>query len=79
MAVLDDRDIGLVDERRLPTTTLDGWRQFIDHDPLELHNIYNDPAQAAIVTSLKAELYRLKKEVKDEDQFANQQPPPGVD
>jgi arylsulfatase A-like enzyme len=49
------------------------------HDPYELHNIYNDPAQSDVVEKLKAELYRLKKEVKDDDQFANQQPPPGVD
>jgi hypothetical protein len=27
---------------------------------------------------LKKELYRLKQEVKDDDQFANQQPPQGV-
>jgi arylsulfatase A-like enzyme len=49
------------------------------HDPLELRNICNDPAQAATVAKLKAELYRLKKEVKDDDQFANQQPPHGTD
>jgi TniB protein len=36
VAVLDDGFIGLVDERRLTTTTLDGWRQFVDHDPLDL-------------------------------------------
>jgi len=28
---------------------------------------------------LKAELYRLKKEDNDIDQYAEQQPPPGVD
>jgi arylsulfatase A-like enzyme len=46
------------------------------HDPLELKNIYNDPAQADAVAKLKTELFRLKKELKDDDQFANQQPPP---
>jgi arylsulfatase A-like enzyme len=44
------------------------------HDPDELHNIYNDPAQAALVADLKKELYRLKKEVQDNDQFALHQP-----
>jgi hypothetical protein len=48
-------------------------------DPDELHNLYNDPAQQQTVANLKAELYRLKKEVKDDDQYANQQPPPGTD
>jgi hypothetical protein len=48
-------------------------------DPDELHNLYNDPAQKEMVAQLKTELYRLKKEVKDEDQFAYEQPPPGVD
>jgi hypothetical protein len=28
---------------------------------------------------LKGELYRLKKEIGDQDQFADTQPPPGVD
>ena len=49
------------------------------NDPDELHNLYNDPAQKEVVARLKAELYRLKKEVKDDDQFAYEQPPPGVD
>ncbi len=48
-------------------------------DPDELHNIYNEPAQKELVAKLKTELYRLKKEVKDDDQFADQQPPNGVD
>ena len=49
------------------------------HDPDELRNLYNDPAQKEVVAQLKAELYRLKKELKDNDQFAYQQPPNGVD
>jgi hypothetical protein len=44
-------------------------------DPDELRNLYHDPAQKEQVARLKAELYRLKKEVKDEDQFATEQPP----
>ncbi len=48
-------------------------------DPDELHNLYQDPAQQELVAKLKAELYRLKKQVKDDDQFAYAQPPNGVD
>ncbi len=47
-------------------------------DPDELHNLYNDPAQKETVAKLKTELYRLKKELKDDDQFANEQPPHDV-
>ncbi len=43
-------------------------------DPSELHNLYSDPEQAEAVVKLKAELYRLKKELKDDDQFADKQP-----
>jgi arylsulfatase A-like enzyme len=58
----------------------DQWEMYdLARDPDELHNLYNDPAQKETVSNLKAELYRLKKEVKDDDQYANQQPPPGSD
>ena len=58
----------------------DQWELFdLTKDPQELKNLYNDPAQKETVEKLKSELKRLKKELKDEDQFANQQPPPGVD
>jgi arylsulfatase A-like enzyme len=58
----------------------DQWEMYdLVHDPDELHNLYHDPAQQEKVASLKAELYRLKKEVKDDDQYANQQPPDGSD
>ncbi len=57
----------------------DQWEMYdLVKDPDELHNIYNDPAQKETVAKLKAELYRLKKEVKDDDQFAYEQPPPGA-
>jgi arylsulfatase A-like enzyme len=57
----------------------DQWEMFdLVKDPDELHNLYNDPAQKETVAELKKELYRLKKEVKDEDQFAYEQPPPGA-
>jgi arylsulfatase A-like enzyme len=58
----------------------DQWELYdLVHDPDELHNLYNDPAQKELVAKMKAELYRLKKEVKDDDQFADKQPPNGVD
>lgn len=56
------------------------WEMYdLVHDPDELHNLYADPAQQDTVAKLKQELYRLKKEVKDDDQFAYEQPPNGVD
>ena len=58
----------------------DQWEMYdLAGDPDELHNLYHDPAQQDAVAKLKTELYRLKKEVKDDDQYANQQPPPGTD
>jgi arylsulfatase A-like enzyme len=53
----------------------DQWECYdLVHDPLEMHNIYNEPSAQAIVAKLKQELYHLKKEVKDDDQFAESQP-----
>jgi arylsulfatase A-like enzyme len=49
------------------------------NDPAELHNLYHDPAQASTVAALQKELYRLKKEVGDHDQYSRWLPPPGVD
>ncbi len=58
----------------------DQWELFdLVKDPQELKNIYADPAQRDLLANLKAELYRLKKDLRDDDQFADQQPPPGVD
>ena len=58
----------------------DQWELFdLVKDPYELHNLYGDPASQDLVARLKTELYRLKKELKDDDQFAAEQPPPGVD
>src|ERR1035438_5994333 len=58
----------------------DQWEMFdLVKDPDELHNLYHDPAQQEMVAKLKTELYRLKKELKDDDQFAYEQPAPGVD
>jgi arylsulfatase A-like enzyme len=58
----------------------DQWELYnLAQDPDEMRNLYRDPSQAATVAQLKAELFRLKKELKDDDQFAYEQPPPGVD
>ncbi len=57
----------------------DQWEMFdLTKDPYELRNLYNDPAQKEQVARLKAELYRLKKALKDDDQFADAQPPQGA-
>jgi arylsulfatase A-like enzyme len=43
-------------------------------DPEEMHNLYNDPKAQKVVANLKRELTRLKKELGDNDQFADVQP-----
>jgi arylsulfatase A-like enzyme len=58
----------------------DQWELFdLVNDPRELHNLYGEPGHEQITASLKAELLRLKKAMRDDDQFANEQPPNGVD
>jgi arylsulfatase A-like enzyme len=58
----------------------DQWELFdLQNDPKELRNVYNDPARQEVVAKLKKELVRLKRDLKDEDQFANQLPGDGVD
>jgi arylsulfatase A-like enzyme len=58
----------------------DQWEMFdLKSDPRELRNLYGDPAQKETVEKLKGELARLKKELKDEDQFADRLPGDGVD
>jgi hypothetical protein len=44
-----------------------------------MKNIYEDVENKRLIGKLKTELYRLKKELKDNDEFANEQPPNGVD
>jgi arylsulfatase A-like enzyme len=56
------------------------WELFdLVHDPHEQHNLYGQAAHATVQAALEAELQRLKRELRDEDQFATEQPPPGVD
>jgi arylsulfatase A-like enzyme len=58
----------------------DQWELFdLVNDPLELHNLYGRPGQEELTAALKTELQRLKAAVKDQDQFADAQPPDGVD
>ncbi len=57
----------------------DQWEMYdLQADPEEMRNIYGDPRQKDVVEKLKREMLRLKKELKDEDQFAQQQPPHDV-
>ncbi|HYG75534.1 MAG TPA: sulfatase [Planctomycetota bacterium] len=59
---------------------IEQWEMFdLTKDPSELKNLYADPAQQEMVHELKVEMYRLKAELRDEDQFANELPPHGVD
>ena len=57
----------------------DQWELFdLVADPYELHNLYGQPGHEEITAALKAELQRLRTVLRDEDQFANEQPPQGV-
>ena len=54
---------------------IDQWELFdLGKDPHELKNVFADPAYASTLRKLKDELHRLKREMKDEDQFANELP-----
>ncbi len=56
------------------------WELFdLQKDPHELKNLYADPAHAETVKTLKAEMERLKKELKDENQFEKDLPKDSVD
>jgi arylsulfatase A-like enzyme len=58
----------------------DQWELFdLMNDPHELHNLYGESGQDGLTESLKADLARLKREVRDDDQFADEQFPNGVD
>jgi arylsulfatase A-like enzyme len=58
----------------------DQWELFdLVKDPQELKNLYGQPGQETLTATLKAELTRLKRAAKDDDQLADQQIPQGVD
>jgi len=58
--------------------TKNQWELYdLVNDPHELHNLYGLPGHEEITTKLKAELARLKREVRDDDQFSNPPPPDG--
>ena len=53
----------------------DQWEMFdLVHDPDEMVNLSDEPTQQETVAELKTELFRLKQALKDDDQFANEQP-----
>ena len=59
---------------------LNQWELYdLKNDPIEMHNVYGDKKNASLVTRLSAEMYRLKKELGDTDQFANNVPADDVD
>ncbi len=56
------------------------WELFdLRADPAELRNLYGRPGQEAVTAELKATLARLRAELLDDDRFALEQPPAGVD
>ena len=58
----------------------DQWELFdLVNDPYELHNLYGQAGTEALTATLKGELARLKREVRDDDQLADVQLPNGVD
>ena len=58
----------------------DQWELFdLVNDPFELHNLYGQPGHDSLTAALKAELLRLKRQMRDDDQLANEQLPNGVD
>jgi arylsulfatase A-like enzyme len=58
----------------------DQWELFdLVNDPYELHNLYGEPGQDALTATLKQELARLKRDLRDDDQLAGEQLPNGVD
>lgn len=58
----------------------DQWEMFdLTNDPRELHNLFGQPGQDELFARLKAELYRLKTELGDDDRYALESLPNGVD
>jgi hypothetical protein len=52
---------------------IDEWELYdLWSDPREMKNLYSDPGRAGVVAELKAELARLRRELDDRDQFADE-------
>jgi arylsulfatase A-like enzyme len=50
---------------------IDAWELYdLEKDPLEMTNVYGDPAYAAIRPGLEAELRRLQAFYRDSDELA---------
>jgi hypothetical protein len=49
------------------------------NDPNELHNLYGEPGVEALTAELKQQLAQLKRDLRDDDQLANDQLADGVD
>ena len=59
---------------------IDQWELYdLEKDPREMKNVYAEPGYAETVKKLKEEMQRLKKEVKDENQFEKEIPKDNVD
>jgi len=53
---------------------IDVWELYdLQNDPMEMHNIYNEPGNEALIDSLKAELHKLQEQYDDpiETELAN--------
>ena len=58
----------------------DQWEMFdLVKDQVEMSNLYGQPGQEALTSDLKAALARVKQEAGDDDRFANEAIPNGVD
>ena len=45
---------------------IDVWELYdLQNDPMEMHNIYNEPGNEALIDSLKNELHKLQEQYDD--------------
>ena len=59
---------------------IDQWELYdLTTDPRETRNLISEPGKQTMVAELKSRMMALKKELGDEDQFADKVPPGGVD
>ena len=59
--------LNMRDSDKQPTTP--SWELYdLQNDPLENHNIYNDPQNAKLIKALKEEMLELRHQYGDEDQ-----------